>query len=131
MQAAAHRLRSLAAAAGVAAVAGSVSCAYPRTDARAEGRVTKARHRLLPTRNWPTAPSTHVAWPKPEPLANADLRQRYRLDSVIGRGGFGLVHEGRDKRSDQRVAIKRICKQTTTKAYVHPSQSFDHSIQPC
>ena len=36
----------------------------------------------------------------------AVIRERYRLDRIIGRGGLGIVYAGTDLRTDQTVAIK-------------------------
>ncbi|CEG37532.1 camk protein kinase [Plasmopara halstedii] len=43
------------------------------------------------------------------------LQQEYVLEGVIGEGGFGLVHVGRHRGSNARVAIKRVSKQRTTR----------------
>ncbi|KAG7378871.1 hypothetical protein PHYPSEUDO_009431 [Phytophthora pseudosyringae] len=43
------------------------------------------------------------------------LQQEYDLEGVIGEGGFGLVHVGRHRASNARVAIKRVSKQLTSK----------------
>ncbi|ETM51964.1 CAMK protein kinase [Phytophthora nicotianae] len=48
-------------------------------------------------------------------LTRSRLQQEYDLEGVIGEGGFGLVHVGRHRASNARVAIKRVSKQLTTK----------------
>ncbi|KAF4147352.1 Protein kinase domain [Phytophthora infestans] len=48
-------------------------------------------------------------------LTRSRLQQDYDLEGVIGEGGFGLVHVGRHRASNARVAIKRVSKQLTTK----------------
>ncbi|KAL3665414.1 hypothetical protein V7S43_009450 [Phytophthora oleae] len=48
-------------------------------------------------------------------LTRSRLQQEYDLEGVIGEGGFGLVHVGRHKASNARVAIKRVSKQLTSK----------------
>ncbi|KAH7463835.1 putative myosin light chain kinase [Phytophthora ramorum] len=48
-------------------------------------------------------------------LTRSRLQQEYDLEGVIGEGGFGLVHVGRHRASNSRVAIKRVSKQLTTK----------------
>ncbi|KAF4324285.1 hypothetical protein BBO99_00000222 [Phytophthora kernoviae] len=48
-------------------------------------------------------------------LVRSRLQQEYEMEGVIGEGGFGLVHVGRHKASNARVAIKRVSKQLTTK----------------
>lgn len=60
--------------------------------------------------------STRSRWHQQQQLALfKDERQLYSVNRVIGRGGFGQVHEGRDKQSLAPVAIKRVDKQTTTR----------------
>ncbi|OWZ12446.1 CAMK protein kinase [Phytophthora megakarya] len=48
-------------------------------------------------------------------LNRSRLQQDYDVEGVIGEGGFGLVHMGRHKASNARVAIKRVSKQLTSK----------------
>ncbi|POM73387.1 CAMK protein Kinase [Phytophthora palmivora] len=48
-------------------------------------------------------------------LNRSRLLQDYDVEGVIGEGGFGLVHMGRHKASNARVAIKRVSKQLTSK----------------
>ncbi|GMF33353.1 unnamed protein product [Phytophthora lilii] len=50
-------------------------------------------------------------------LARSRLQQEYDLEGVIGEGGFGLVHVGRHRASNARVAIKRVSKQLTSKEH--------------
>jgi len=57
-------------------------------------------------------------------LARSRLQQEYDLEGVIGEGGFGLVHVGRHRASNARVAIKRVSKQLTTKEYVKEITRF-------
>lgn len=48
-------------------------------------------------------------------LTRSRLQQEYEMEGVIGEGGFGLVHVGRHKASNARVAIKRVSKRLTSK----------------
>ncbi|CAH0482390.1 unnamed protein product [Peronospora belbahrii] len=48
-------------------------------------------------------------------LSRSRLQQDYDVEGVIGEGGFGLVHMGRHKASNARVAIKRMSKKLTTR----------------
>src|SRR5262245_52790250 len=41
-------------------------------------------------------------------LEGSILEGRYRLDRVVGRGGFGLVYAGRHLRLDAPIAVKVI-----------------------
>ncbi|CAI5747338.1 unnamed protein product [Peronospora destructor] len=48
-------------------------------------------------------------------VRHSRLQQDYDVEGVIGEGGFALVHVGRHKASNARVAIKQMSKQLTTK----------------
>ncbi|RLN86708.1 hypothetical protein BBJ28_00020910 [Nothophytophthora sp. Chile5] len=48
-------------------------------------------------------------------LTRSRLHRDYEMEGVIGEGGFGMVHVGRHKSSNARVAIKRVSKTTTSK----------------
>ncbi|HEU4346509.1 MAG TPA: hypothetical protein VFR35_01850, partial [Actinoplanes sp.] len=43
----------------------------------------------------------------PEPLADA-LRDRYRIERELGRGGMAVVYLARDLRHDRPVALKLL-----------------------
>lgn len=92
------------------AAAGSVASA---SEARAESALV-ARQQHHQRHHW-TSPVISSSVIKQQLPVCADVRQHYRIDNELGRGGFGLVHLGRDKQSDEAVAIKRVCKQTTSK----------------
>ncbi|TMW65736.1 hypothetical protein Poli38472_008378 [Pythium oligandrum] len=88
------------------------------TNARAEGKYSA----ITPFRHEPAFRSTKDKWPlviTPDAQRQLpvyrDFGALYNVGSVIGRGGFGLVHLGRDNASNAPVAIKRVCKKTTSK----------------
>ncbi|KAJ0411443.1 hypothetical protein ATCC90586_007103 [Pythium insidiosum] len=121
-------LRSHVGSAGALAVATSASAgaawlgAASHCEARAEGadgRSALAIHRTARSDWSQTAHEWHLtSWKPSSPqllLTRRDVRQHYSVENLLGQGGFGLVHLGRDKRSNARVAIKRVHKHTTAK----------------
>jgi len=52
---------------------------------------------------------------QPTDLRTKKIQQEYEMQGVIGEGGFGLVHIGRHRATNAPVAIKRVCKQLTSK----------------
>ncbi|KAF1332912.1 Camk protein kinase, partial [Globisporangium splendens] len=71
---------------------------------------------LPPVHKWgsalPPLPQYHQ---KSTKLITKNIQSDYELLEVIGEGGFGLVHIGRHRASNTPVAIKRVCKQRTSK----------------
>ncbi|GLD92067.1 hypothetical protein PINS_up000600 [Pythium insidiosum] len=114
---------ALAVAASAASVGATWLSVAPDCEARAEsaadGQSTLAIHRTARNdwspvaREWQWA-SLKSSTPQLLPT-RSDVRQHYNVENLLGQGGFGLVHLGRDKRSNARVAIKRVHKETTAK----------------
>ncbi|HVJ90463.1 MAG TPA: protein kinase [Labilithrix sp.] len=53
-------------------------------------------------------PSTRSALKDPFGLAGSLLEGQYRVDTVVGEGGFGVVYRGRHLSLDQPIAVKAL-----------------------
>lgn len=56
----------------------------------------------------------------PDPLVGTMLKDRYRILSVAGKGGMGMVYEARHEAIDRRVAIKMMLPE-----YASDEKSYD------
>ena len=59
----------------------------------------------------------------------AIVKERYKLDSIIGRGGQGYVAKAKDKISKRKVAIKRVKADFDNECHHYRSKKILREIQ--
>jgi predicted ATPase/DNA-binding SARP family transcriptional activator len=69
---------------------------------------TVALYEAIRTRQLPPPDEAEKTWPTPAALAELAPQARYVLEERLAVGGYGEVYRGRDRLTDQPVAIKRL-----------------------